>query len=118
MSGAAAEVWCMGRVELHLRCEVEADKVDAFLAFLREAIPFYESPGGIRVRLLRRDDRSTVQGGRIRFIELVEYADEHAFERDQQRVENDPEMRRYLERWRGLLAASPVVEVYREAPAR
>lgn len=79
------------------------------MEFLRQAIPYYQRPGGIRVRLLRdaRDDS--------RFIELVEYADEDAYERDQRRVEQDAEMQSYLARWRALLAEPPEVEVYRQA---
>ncbi|MBX9736132.1 MAG: antibiotic biosynthesis monooxygenase [Phycisphaerales bacterium] len=96
-----------GRVDLHLRCRVAAGKRDEFLAFLREAIPFYESPGGITVRLLQdmSDDH--------RFIELVLYNDQAAYECDQERIASDPTMMAYLARWRGLLAEPPVVEVYR-----
>ncbi|MBL8763804.1 MAG: antibiotic biosynthesis monooxygenase [Phycisphaerae bacterium] len=96
-----------GRIDLHLRCRVAAGKREEFLAFLREAIPFYESPGGITVRLL--EDMSDDH----RFIELVLYDDQAAYERDQQRVAGDPTMKAYLARWRGLLTEPPVVEVYR-----
>ena len=34
---------------IHLRCRVLGTNRDAFLAFLREAIPVYEEPGGIRM---------------------------------------------------------------------
>lgn len=97
------------KIELHLRCRVRAGGRDAFFAFLKEATPFYEAPGGIRVRLLEdhADDH--------RFIELVEYADEATFQRDQERVANDATMKAYLSRWRELLAEPPVVEVYRAA---
>lgn len=99
-------------IELHLRCRVRAGARDAFFAFLKDAVPFYEAPGGIRVRLLedRADDH--------RFIELVKYADEATFERDQERVANDATMKGYLARWRALLAEPPVVEVYRVAQVR
>ena len=80
---------------------------EEFFAFLREAIPFYEGPGGITVRLLENKDDDH------RFIEIVLYDNQEAYERDQERVANDPTMKRYLERWRGLLAEPPVVEVYR-----
>jgi quinol monooxygenase YgiN len=95
------------RVDLHLRCRVATGRRGEFLAFLREAIPFYESPGGIKVYLWQdvNDDH--------RFIELVCYADEAAFQRDQERVGHNPEMKAYLARWRSLLAEPPVVEVYR-----
>ena len=48
------------------------------------AIPFYEQPGGIRVRLLW--DTADPD----RFIEIVEYADQGAHDRDQARVADDP----------------------------
>jgi quinol monooxygenase YgiN len=95
------------RIDLHLRCRVKPGRRDEFVAFLREAIPFYESPGGIEVRLLEdmRDDH--------RFIELVLYDDEAAYARDQQRVASDATMKAFLARWRELLAEPPIVEVYR-----
>lgn len=95
-----------GCVELHLRCRVAEGRAQPFFAFLREAIPFYEAPGGISVRLLR-DERDP-----NRFIEVVTYADRGAYLRDQERVANDPEMKAFLERWRALLAEPPVVETY------
>jgi quinol monooxygenase YgiN len=96
-------------IELHLRIQVAQGRREDFFAFLREAIPFYEQPGGIRIRLLEdaADDH--------RFIEVVEYADEAAYARDQQRVASDPQMQKWLVRWRALLAAPPVVETYRSS---
>ena len=95
------------RIDLHLRVRVAPGRRDEFLAFLREAIPFYESPGGIEVRLLqdKQDDH--------RFIELILYDDEQIYERDQQRVANDAEMKKFLTRWRALLAEEPAIAVYR-----
>lgn len=94
-------------MELHLRCRVAPGRRLEFLEFLREAIPFYESPGGITVRLLQdmRDDHL--------FIELVLYDDEGAYAGDQERVANDATMKTYLARWREFLAEPPNVEVYR-----
>lgn len=95
------------RIDLHLRFRVKPGKRGEFLEFLRGAIPFYEAPGGIAVRLLEdlKDDH--------RFIELVLYDDEGAYARDQERVAHDPAMKELLARWRALLEAPPVVEVYR-----
>lgn len=95
------------RVDLHLRIHVQRGRREEFLAFLREATPYYEAPGGIEVRLLEdtADDH--------RFIELVLYENEEAYRRDQERVDSDPRMRALLERWRGMLDGPPVVEVYR-----
>ncbi len=96
-----------GRIDLHLRLRVQPGRRDEFLAFLREATPVYESPGGITIRLLQdlHDDH--------RFIELVLYDDEPTYTRDQHRVANDPVMGELLARWRALLVETPVVEVYR-----
>lgn len=100
-----------GRFELHLRVRVKPGRRVEFFAFLREAIPFYESPGGIAIGLLGdlTDDH--------RFIEVVRYDDHAAYERDQKRVESDPDMRELLARWRELLAEPPAVEVYRCLPS-
>ena len=38
---------------IHLRGRVAQGRWDDPVSFLRSAIPFYEEPGGIRVRLLR-----------------------------------------------------------------
>ncbi len=93
-------------IELHLRGKVAAGGRADLEAFLAEVSPFYEAPGGIRVRLLwsMTDER--------RFIELIEYSDQETYDLDQERVESDPTMKAYLERWRALLAEPPVVETY------
>lgn len=98
----------MSRMILHLRIRARPGARDALLSFLREAIPFYERPGGIRVSLF--EDASDPD----RFVEVVEYADAAGFEADQARVREDPEMGARLERWRELLQGSPEVEVYRD----
>lgn len=95
-------------ISVHLRIRVVPGRQRDLLRFLAEAIPFYESPGGIRVRLL--SDSNDPE----RFIELVEYIDEQTHREDDKRVQSDPTMARYLARWRQLLAEPPVVEVYRE----
>ena len=41
-------------VEIHLR--IRCERRDELLAFLAEAVPFYEAPGGIRVRLIELDN--------------------------------------------------------------
>ncbi len=94
-------------IELHLGIRVLPGRRAALLEFLREAVPFYESPGGIRVRLLESAEDAD------RFIEVVEYADEAAYAADQTRVAEDATMIAFLERWRALLAEPPGVTVYR-----
>ena len=85
-------------IELHLRGRVAAGRRADLVRLLAEAIPFYERPGGIRVRVLW--DLANPD----RFVEIIEYADQDSHDRDQLRVEPDPEMIAYLHRWRDLLA--------------
>ena len=96
-------------IELHLRGRVAVGRRDDLVAFLRAAVPFYERPGGIRVRLLWE------MSDPDRFIEVVEYADQATYDRDQERANGDAEMQDYLRRWRALLAGPPEVEAYRVA---
>lgn len=97
-------------VTVHLRICIEPARTDELRSFLAEAIPFYESPGGIRVRLLGDADAPH------RFIEVVDYATEDAYLKDEERVRSDPTMAQYLARWRALLAEPPTVETYRNIP--
>lgn len=97
----------IGPIDLHLRIRIAPGRREDFLVFLREATPFYEQPGGIRIELLED------AGDEHRFIEVVHYADEPTFQRDQERVRSDQVMAQYLTRWRALLAEPPVIETYR-----
>ena len=49
---------------IHLRERVAQGRWDDLVSFLRSAIPFYEEPGGIRVRLLRDAGAPTPAIGR------------------------------------------------------
>ncbi len=93
-------------IEMYLRGTVAKGRRKDFDEFLAEAIPFYESPGGIRVRILWE------LANPDRFLEIIEYADQAAHDRDQVRVENDVQMRDMLERWRDLLDGPPQVETF------
>lgn len=76
-------------------------------AFLAEAVPYYEAPTGIAVRLeWQREDPT-------RFRETVDYATEEAFEVDDERTRADPRMRDLLARWRALLREGPTVTTWR-----
>jgi hypothetical protein len=93
---------------LHLRIKTPTESADALFTFLKSAIPFYESSGGVRVRLLRRVDDPT------RFIEVIEYDSLEAFNKDQHRADNDPQMRAYLQTWRSMLDEGVEVETYED----
>lgn len=94
-------------IELHLRGRVLPGRRSDLVTFLCEAIPFYENPGGIGVRVLW-DMADPDQ-----FIEVIEYIDHDTYERDQARVDHDAEMREYLRRWRALLTEPPHLSTYR-----
>lgn len=93
---------------LHLRIRVAEENEERLFAFLREAIRHYEEPGDLRIRLLRSHDEPD------RLIEVVEYTDRRAYERDQIRVASEPVMKGLLDRWHELLAGPVEVETYEE----
>jgi amino-acid N-acetyltransferase len=78
------------------------------LAFLDEAVPFYEGPLGVRVGLYESVDEPGL------FLELVAYAGERAYIDDQARVEHDAAMGAMLTRFRAVVAGP--VEVRRMKP--
>lgn len=78
----------------------------ALYSLLRRAIAFYEAPGGIHIRLFR----STADLSR--FVEVVEYTSAEAWEKDQKRVNDDPQMQSFLAQWRALHAGEVTVDVY------
>lgn len=99
-----------GPVILVLEGRVAPGGQSALESFLAEAIGYYESPGGIRVRL--EWDR----GDPCRFRELIEYASEASYAADDERTRSDDRMRDLLATWRGLLVADPVVSTWRPDP--
>ena len=96
-------------ITLYLHGVVAPGRRDDLERFLAEARAVYEAPGGIRVRL--HWDLADPH----RFVEIMEYADRDAYERDQERVERDPVMGALLERWHALLVDGPRVSAYDEA---
>jgi quinol monooxygenase YgiN len=93
---------------LTLRFPVSTHRHGELMAFLARAKPYYEQPGGIRVRLLQGVESPE------EFLEIVEYRDQDAYERDQERVAADPGMKALLEEWRGLHSGPLIVEAFRE----
>lgn len=65
----------------------------ALLRFMAETIPFYEKPGGIRVKLYESADEPGT------FLELVAYSSRKVYDEDQYRIENDAEYRKVLAQW-------------------
>jgi quinol monooxygenase YgiN len=97
-------------LHLHIRPLPHADGRLELLAFLRLAKAYYESPGGIRMRLFERgDDPESL-------IEVFEYDTVEAYEADERRVNDEPQMQALLAAWRSLLDGPPRIEVYRAVP--
>lgn len=91
-----------------LTYRVAAERRAELMAFLKRAFPLYERPGGIRMELYESRDEAGL------IVEIVRYASEADYERDQRRIEEDPEVCAALQEWRGLLAGP--VEVRRLKP--
>ena len=98
-----------------LNYSVAPENREALFRFLEEAIPFYERPGGIRVKLYESADAPGT------FLELVAYASKDVYEADQFRVANDPEYKRVLSEWHkffeGKLQVSRLMPVDLKSPA-
>lgn len=91
-----------------LSYRVPAGRREELIAFLQEAVPFYEKPGGIRVALYESTDEPGV------FLELVAYSGDGEYEADQLRVEQDPEMKQILDKWHEFIKGD--LEVKRMRP--
>ncbi len=93
-----------------LEYEVPGARRGELLDFFARAFPIYERPGGIRMSLHEDVDRPG------RYVEIAAYADREAFDRDQVRVEQDPEMRATLEEFRSFAAGA--ITVHRAIPVQ
>jgi quinol monooxygenase YgiN len=96
------------RVVIHLRIRAQDYNHEPLLRFLRTAVPFYERAGGISIRLFQNVDDPS------RFIEIVEYENQQAHDRDQVRVVSDRQMQSYIQSWHAILDGPPEVETYRD----
>jgi len=91
---------------LHLRLATQTGDHSELGAFLKKAIPYYESLPGVRIRLMRSADDPK------RYIEVVEYETLATAEADDKRMETDSRMRALLAEWRELLDSDVIVERY------
>ena len=96
------------RVIFHLRIRSELRNHDSLFLFLRDAVPFYERTSGITIRLFQSIDDPS------RLIEVVEYESRHVHDLDKARIESDPQMQAYLERWHTFLAGPVEIETYQD----
>lgn len=95
-------------ITLYLHGVVHTSRAD-LEAFLARALPTYEAPGGIRTRLQWDLDDER------RFVEIIEYADRRAYDADQVRIDEDPDMVRLLAEWRTHLVGPVRVEAFEES---
>lgn len=93
---------------VHLQITPRSGDHEELSAFLREAIPYYETLPGVRLRLLRSIEDPS------RYIEVVEYDTKAAFEADEKRIATDPRMQSLLQAWRATLAGEVIVETYED----
>lgn len=98
----------MTKRTLHLRFATQTGDHHALGPFLKRALPIYEAPPGIRVRLLRSIEEPAC------YIEVIEYETLEAFQRDEQRLTDDTTMKSLIEEWRGLIGGDLVVETYED----
>ena len=80
-----------------LRYAVPEERRSELVSFLARAVPLYESPGGITVRLYEDRER------RGSFLEIVLYATERGFAEDQERVAHHPDWKHTLSEWRAIV---------------
>lgn len=104
----STEMEAYARWRVHLRITTRTGDHDELGAFLKQAIPFYESLPGVRVRLLRNVNSPD------RYIEVIEYETVEAFESDEKRLSGDLQMQHFIKRWRKLLKGDVEVETYQD----
>jgi hypothetical protein len=75
---------------------------------LKSAIPFYETFGGVRIRLLQNVDDPT------RFVQEIEYDTPEVIELNRQRFASDPRVQAYLRSWRSLFPNAIEIDVYQD----
>lgn len=93
------------QVILHLKIRLLPGCDAAFAAYLVDAFPVFEAPGGCKGVVYQLDDG--------RFDEVFYYATEADYLAGERAIHEDPAQIALLQRWRALLAGPPEVEVVR-----
>ena len=96
------------RRTLHLRFTLPASEPAQILAMVRAATPFYEFFGGTTIKLLQNVDDPS------KYIQVIEYETDEAFEINRQRIASDPRMQGYLQAWRAVLPGAVEIDVFKE----
>ncbi len=75
---------------------------------MRSAAPFFQIFGNANFRLLRNADDPT------RFIQVIEYETNQAFEINRQSLASDMRFQTYIQAWRAMLPGALEIDVYQE----
>lgn len=100
-----------GPIILLLHIRTRRGRQEELVRFLREAVPFYEQPGGIRIRLLQN------LADPDKFIEIAEYENYQAYSEDQNRVRTDATMKTFLSGWHSLIEDSVATDAFLDRTA-
>ena len=93
---------------LHLKFTFTGADPAQILAMVKAATPFYELFGSRHIRLLQNVDDPT------RFIQVIDYDADEAFELNRQRIASDPRMQAYLQAWRAVLPGAVEIDVFKD----
>ena len=102
MAKEDAKVWRT----LHLKFTLPGADSDQLLSVMRSAAPFFQMFGNANFRLLRNADDPT------RFIQVIEYETNQAFEINRQSLASDMRFQTYIQAWRAMLPGA--LEIVRE----
>lgn len=94
-------------VVLRLGLRVAKERHADLQAYVTEAFPIFEAPGGTRGMLYQ--DAADPE----RFDEVFYYETEAAYQEGERGIREDPVQLALLARWRALLAEPPTVSVWR-----
>jgi quinol monooxygenase YgiN len=104
MAKEDAKVWRT----LHLKFTLPGADSDQLLSVMRSAAPFFQMFGNANFRLLRNADDPT------RFIQVIEYETNQAFEINRQSLASDMRFQTYIQAWRAMLPGALEIDVYQE----
>jgi quinol monooxygenase YgiN len=104
MAKEDAKVWRT----LHLKFTLPGADSDHLLSVMRSAAPFFQMFGNANFRLLRNADDPT------RFIQVIEYETNQAFEINRQSLASDMRFQTYIQAWRAMLPGALEIDVYQE----
>jgi len=98
------------RRTLQLRFTLPSADSTQVVAMIKAGAPFFiQVFGDAKVRLLQNVDDPA------RFVQLIEYEANEAWELSRQRIAGDARMQAYLQTWRTMFPGTVEIDVYQEA---